>query len=177
MRAANEAAELLTSFEEPPAFNLWDNPVVARARSFKSLRPDRFFADTIFQHCNSKELCADGEYICDGGINQHLRLWIVYEYRSLTDFRGESNYTYIHGLISAINRTPNESELFFGFGWQGSDPLSRLNLGIAERKLKRAVLSLKCWRSAWRVNSYKWKVATQTGEPRDSSHQTVSKLL
>ena len=148
--AGIEATRLLASFDTPPPFEVWANPVVERARGYSTLAPSRRHlnvADEIFRSCNALNLCDDGYDLVDGGINHGRRLWLTYQFTSLTDYDGRQNYTSVAALISLVRTDQFESEIFFGFGWSRNETLSRFVFDESEDTLKKTVLHKPAWRA------------------------------
>ena len=152
--ASRDAAQLLASFETPPAFELWHNPVTSKALRLASLGPTgnrSLIADNVFSNCNASNLCDDGHHLVDGGINQQDRLWLVYQFHSLTDYQGQSNYTSISALISAITNDQCATDLFFGFDWNQPEAPCRLIFEESEATILKTVLIDEAWRAVHRM--------------------------
>ena len=105
----------------------------------------------IFNNCNAQLLCDDGWDLVDGGINQHRRLWLTYNFNSLTDYNGRKNYTTIVALLSVMTNVQNESKLVFGFDWKHTETLSRLLFDTTDASLERTVFSDNSWHSLHEV--------------------------
>ena len=147
--AAKDSVKLLAAFETPPAFDLWTNPVVQQARMFESLAPAGGWSlsSDIFSHCNALNLCDDGWDLIDGGITKYRRLWLTYQFNSLTDYGGQYNYTTVLALLSVVTNPNLESELVFGFGWNRPETLSRLMFDAPDATLAKSVFCNDAWRS------------------------------
>lgn len=144
-RAAVDAARLLAEFDTPPAFRLWDNPVLSAARKYPSLFPkghQSLMGDVVF---NGSLLVDDGHQLQDAGINAHRRLWMIYRFDSLTDTNGDANYTIITTLLSITQQDDKTIDLLYGFDWQGTETLCRLILDAPENKLVDNVFSKQKW--------------------------------
>ena len=145
---------MIASFETPPEFELWNNPVTLKAMTFDSLGLSggrSLIADEIFRNCNAHHLCDDGCRLVDGGINHHRRLWLTYQFNSLTDYDNNQNYTSIDVLVSVIVNDQHASEVFFGFDWKRQETLSRLMFDETDATLKATVLVDDAWHSVHRL--------------------------
>ena len=99
----------------------------------------------IFNNCNAQHLCDDGCDLIDGGINAYRRLWLIYNFHSLTDYRGRQNYTEIVASISVVINDHHESKLFFGFDWKREETLSRLIFDADDATLEKSVFRHDAW--------------------------------
>ena len=142
---------MLGSFENPPAFELWSNPVTSLARNFDAIGGRSLVASQIFSSCNASNLCDDGFGLIDGGLNDNRRLWLTYKFNSLTDYDGRDKYTSLFALISLVSHEEHGTELFFGFDWQRPDTLSRLIMNETEPTLKETVLNDEAWHAVHRL--------------------------
>lgn len=152
-RVARETANLLNEFEQPPTFELWQNPVVASASGLRSLRGGSRETETdqLFDASGASGLVDDGRRLITGGITSQRRLWLLYCYDSLTDFDGHSNYTSVNAVVSSILTEPKTMDLWFGFDWLPSESISRLNFEPEEAKIVADVLSRNHWRALHRL--------------------------
>ena len=151
-----DAAKLLASFHEAPDFDLWSNPVTQRAATMEALSPSRSRSQTtqdIFKNCNAQHLSDDGCDLIDGGINGHRRLWLIYKFHSLTDYRGRHNYTEIVALISFVIIDHRKSNFFFGFDWKHEETLSRLIFDADDATLGRTVFPDDAWHSTHHISA------------------------
>ena len=125
-----------------------------QAKTFNSLSPSgnrSLVADDIFRNCGAHKLCDDGHHLVDGGINEHRRLWLTYQFDSLTDYDDRQKYTSLVALISVVANEQCGSELFFGFDWKRPETLSRLIFDKTEATLMETVFADESWHSVHRL--------------------------
>jgi len=144
---ARDARQVLSEFPQPPAFDLWNNPVADRSHSFDSFATGARLISTslLFQASNADGLCCDGNRLLDAGISASRRLWLMYQYDSLTEFDGTTGYTSIFVLVTVVVGE-RETVVHVGFDWLNGDRPSRLTFDASESKIQASVLNRKWWR-------------------------------
>lgn len=150
---SREGTGLLAQFDCPPTFEVWDNPVAAKAREYRFLVPDggrSSITDYVFEQCNAGCLVDDGSNLVDAGITLDRRLWLIYQYHSLTDFYGDRKHTSVNALLSIIQLDDQSIDLSFCFDWLHNEALSRLNFENDEGQLSRFVFAKCNWRTLHR---------------------------
>ena len=140
---ANQLILLLDDFLEPPDSRLFANPIVKRAHDYPAI--SRSFGTKLFAGLGAKNLICDAFILVDAGITANRRIWIEYEYASLTDFDGRERYTEFFALATAIVKD-EIINMHFGFDWKlGSEP-KRHNFDVCEERLNKKILQQKFWR-------------------------------
>ena len=150
---SREGAGLLAQFDCPPPFELWNNPVAAKAREYRFLAPDggrSSITNDIFEQCNAGCLVDDGSSLVDAGITLDRRLWLIYQYHSLTDLYGDDKFISVIALLSMIQLDDESIDLTFGFDWLHNETLSRLNFENDESELSPLVFAKSNWRTLHR---------------------------
>ena len=148
VHTAKDAAVVLREFSTPPESGLWDNPVVAFVSGFKSLSGASCSLESNRLHAaaNASKLCDDGCSLVDGGMSKSNRLWLLYDYNSLTDFQGRDRYATFRVLLSAVFAEPDVVWLTLGYCWLSDDTLSRLHFDRNEKWIAENVLDRDHWR-------------------------------
>lgn len=124
------------------------------ARGYSTLSPPgnrTLIADEIFRSCNAHNFCDDGHYLIDGGISKRRRLWLIYQFNSLTGYDGQHNYTSVYALLTAVTDEQNTTDVFFGFDSKHHDTLSRLVFDNPESRLRRKVLKDTLWHAVHKL--------------------------
>ena len=150
---ARDTSELIGEFHIPPEFNLWSNPVAERAQFMSSLGLGTRLESTnlLFNASGASSLCCDGNSILDAGISKSRRLWLFYQFDSLTNLQGLSNYSTYFGMVSSIVDRET-TRVHVGFHWMHGDRPNRLTLQKSEAKIKKTILRNDRWLALHTLN-------------------------
>ena len=142
-----DTKQLLSDSPQTLEIGPWENPVVDAALRLPSLRTGSRLGrtDLLFRASDAQNLVCDGNTLTDAGITASRRLWLLYEYASLTNLNGNHGYTTIFAMVTSV--VESTTIVHVGFDWLHGDNPSRLTFDSRESKIRKSLLNGKSWRA------------------------------